>query len=503
MPPGHGIIIHSIMKTAKNKSTRVLLFASAFVLLSAIGLLWLIVIRETERKDILLEYEAYRASSAVVDEYRRDQSFTPEGDRRILGFGFYRLDGTPFERYGSAPENISLQAALWTNRQGEGGGGGGDLPGGVSATFSADKKTIRLLRYSGLQNPARMMGGLGGGAQGMGMGRGRQGLPLTPAAPDSSLAPAAPGSPAGLNGSYFVWMEYSTNSLSAEKLQFYLVAAMISLALAGLFVVLILVFRHNEDLTARELETRELVQLGEAARTLVHEIKNPLGIMRIQTAKIRRAASSPEAASLDASDDVAKDASGRRGVQLKDSADIIEAEIMRLSGLADRIREFLKSGPARRDPLDLVQFLGAFCGRYKDLADSGVSLVPEIPAEGKAMVLGDPEKLLIALDNILRNAIEAVEKLPPERKRIALKLFKRESAWAIAIIDSGEGISAETQQRMFDPFFTTKEKGSGIGLALSKRLVESFGGTLTYEGGEKGEGAVFVVALNEEKTPQR
>ncbi len=484
------------MKTAKNKSTRVLLFASAFVLLSAIGLLWLIVIRETERKDILLEYEAFRASSAVVDEYRRDQSFTPEGDRRILGFGFYRLDGTAFERYGTAPENISLQAALWTNRQ---GGSGGDLPGGVSATFSADKKTIRLLRYSGLQNPARMMGGLGGGAQGMGMGRGRQGLPSAPGTIDSPLAPSAPGSSAGLNGSYFVWMEYSTNSLSAEKLQFYLVAAMVSLALAGLFVVLILVFRHNEDLTARELETRELVQLGEAARTLVHEIKNPLGIMRIQTAKIRRAASSPEAASEAAS----SDAAGHRSAQLKDSADIIEAEIMRLSGLADRIREFLKSGPARRDPIDLVQFLGAFCGRYKDLAESGVSLIPEIPAEGRAMVLGDPEKLLIALDNILRNAIEAVEKLPPDRKRIALKLFKRENAWAIAIIDSGEGISAETQRRMFDPFFTTKEKGSGIGLALSKRLVESFGGTLTYEGGEEGEGAVFVVALNEEKTPQR
>ena len=377
--------------------------------------------------------------------------------------------------------------------RGGGNGSSSDLPGGVSATFSADKKTIRLLRYSGLQNPARMMGGLGGGAQGMGMGRGRQGL-LPPGVPDPLVPPAAPGSLSGLSGSYFVWMEYSTNSLSAERLQFYLVAAMVTAALIGLFVVLILVFRHNEDLTARELETRELVQLGEAARTLVHEIKNPLGIMRIQTAKIRRAAPPPET--------VAEDWAERRAVQLKESADIIEGEIMRLSGLADRIREFLKSGPARRDPIDLVQFLGSFCGRYRDLTESGVTLLPEIPAEGHAMVLGDPEKLLIALDNILRNAIEAVEKLPSDRKRITLKLFRRESSWAIAVIDAGEGIPAETQQRMFDPFFTTKEKGSGIGLALSKRLIESFGGTLTYEGGEKGEGAVFVVTLKEEKTFQ-
>ena len=269
---------------------------------------------------------------------------------------------------------------------------------------------------------------------------------------------------------------------------------MITAALISLFAVLIFVFRHNEDLTAREIETRELVQLGEAARTLVHEIKNPLGIMRIQTAKIRRAAPPPEAAPEGWAE--------RRAAQLKESADIIEGEIMRLSGLADRIREFLKSGPARRDPVDLVQFLDAFCGRYKDLAESGVELLPDIHANGQAIVLADPEKLLIALDNILRNAIEAIEGLPPERKKIILKLFSREGSWAIAIVDSGEGIPAETQLRMFDPFFTTKEKGSGIGLALSKRLVESFGGTLTYEGGEKGEGAVFVITLKEEKAPQ-
>jgi two-component system sensor histidine kinase HydH len=483
------------MKTIGNKSSRVLLIASALVLLSAVGLLWVIVVRETERKDLVLEYEAFRASSAIVDEYRKDQAFTPEGDERIVGFGFYKLDGSSFLRYGTAPETVSIEDELWRGRAET---GNRDLPGSVSVSFPADKKTIRLLRYSGLQNPARMMGS-GGNGPGMGMGRGRQTLSTVPGAEPGTI-PAAPGFQAALNESYFIWMEYSTDNFTSERLQFFLVAAAITLILVGLFIVLIRVFRHNEDLKAREAETRELVQLGEAARTLVHEIKNPLGIMRIQTAKIRRAASIGDMEKADGGE-----AAARRAAQLADSADIIDGEILRLSGLADRIREFLKSGPVRRESLDLVRFLNGFCGRYRDLADSGIDLEPEIPAggggEGRALVLADADKLVIALDNLLRNAIEAVEGLPEGRRRINVKLFRREASWVIAVIDSGPGVPPDVRWRMFDPFFTTKEKGSGIGLALSKRLVESFGGILAYEGGDGGSGAVFTVSLKEEKTP--
>lgn len=498
------------MKTMGNKSSRALLVASALMLLSAVGLLWVIVVRETERKDLLLEYEAFRASSAVVDEYRKDQAFTPEGDERIVGFGFYKLDGSSFQRYGSAPETISLKDELWRGRTET---GNRDLPGSVSVSISADKRTIRLLRYSGLQNPARMMGS-GGNGPGMGMGRGRQTLSTVPGA-EPGTTPAAPGFQAALSGSYFIWMEYSIGNFSPWQLQPFLMAAAITLILVVLFFVLIRVFRHNEDLKAREAETRELVQLGEAARTLVHEIKNPLGIMRIQTAKIRRAASVGDMKDGGAG---GGEAAARLAVQLADSADIIDGEILRLSGLADRIREFLKSGPARRESLDLVRFLKGFCGRYRDLADSGIELLPEIPLaamgsgegsdggrgggdEARALVLADADKLVIALDNLLRNAIEAVEGLPEGKRRINVKLFRREAFWVIAVIDSGPGVPPDVRRRMFDPFFTTKEKGSGIGLALSKRLVESFGGILAYEGGDGDLGAVFTVSLKEKKTP--
>lgn len=488
----------------KNKPARILFFTSAFVLLSIIGLLWFIVIRETERKDLLLEYDAYRASSAIVDEYRRDQTFTPASDKRVLGFGFYRLDGTAIQSYGTARESVEIPEDFLVEKPGDRSSG---LPGSVVTKFSADRKTIRLFRYSGLQNPMRMMGQDGSG---QGMGRGRQamqpaqpfpgapqqGSPAYPqGGPNPSAAPGAaePGGQgllASLNSPYFIWIEYSADGNFRERFLFFLLAGAVTLALTALFVVLAFMFKHNEELKAREMETRELVQLGEAARTLVHEIKNPLGIMRIQTAGIRRAASSIRG---DAGNTEEVKASAGR---LLDSAGTIESEILRLSDLADRIREFLKPGPANPAPLDLLPFLRKFADRYADTQASGVSLSLALPPTGgEALALADGERLTVALDNIFRNALEAVGSLPDGQKSIAIRLYPKEAGWAIAIADSGPGVPAELQKRIFDPFFTTKEKGSGIGLALSRRIVESFGGTLTYGGNEKSKGAVFVVVL--------
>lgn len=493
------------MKTARNSHSRALLFASAFVLFSAVGLLWVVVVREIQRKDLLLEYEAFRALSSLVEEYRLAETFEPDSDKKVLGFGFYRLDGSAFQRYGSAPPTIPLRDSAWRRRQGE---LGGDPFGGISASFSDDKKAIRLLRYSSPLNAGRTMGA-GSFSQGMGWRRQRQPFSAGegfPAAPNAQTAPEAPAPGAGtasqgfadgLLGPYAIWLEYSAEGFSREKIQFFLVAALISIVFTAFFAALVLVFRHNEALRIREAETRELVQLGEAARTLVHEIKNPLGIMRIQTAKIRRGAAQLQAGAQASAPDGAE-TEAAKAAHLAESADVIESEILRLSDLADRIREFLKSSPVRQEAVSLSAFLQTFCGRYRGLGESNIEFEPEIPAEVSAVVLADPEKLTIALDGLMRNAIEAVEKLPVGERRIRLKLFRKEGGWTIAVMDSGSGVAPEIRQRIFTPFFTTKEKGSGIGLALSKRLAESFGGVLAYEEGEKGS-TVFTLWIKEGK----
>lgn len=486
------------MKIAWNRSARAFLVASAAVLAVAIGLLWVVVARETGRRDLVLEYEAFRASSAALDEYRRDQSFSPENDAKIRGFGLYQLDGTAFLRYGSAPETMSTNEALRQRRQSD---RPSELPG-VSVTFSDDGASLRLIRFSGIQAAGRA--GTPGQGLGMGMGRGRnmQAPPETqlasPPAPSNPPAPPAmQGMQQAMGGSYIVWMDYSIEGFSRERAQLFIVAGVISLMLLGLYAVLIRILRRNEDLKAREAETRELVQLGEAARTLVHEIKNPLGIMRIQTAKIRRASG---AAGL-AEEGEGRAIRAKQTMQLAEAADSIDDEIVRLSGLADRIREFLKPGPLNIRALELGRFLKTFGERYRDLGEAGVELDLELPPGEAAWASADEEKLFGALDNIMRNAIEAAELQPVGDRRIALRLERRDASWVITVMDSGAGIDPESAGRIFDPFFTTKEKGSGIGLALSKRYVESFGGRLAYEGRSPLGGAAFSITIGQEKAP--
>ena len=456
----------------KNSPSRLLLAASALVLVACLGLLWLVVTRENQRRDLLLEYEAFRASSAIVDEYRRDETFTPASDAKVLGFGFYTLDGSSVRTYGKAPDSLDL-ASLPKAR--EGGSGSPGFPGNVSVSFSAGGASIRLVRSSGTGGggPGRMMGGAGGMRPGMGRSRQGQGYP-------GPVLPAAPPPPQGLSSSfsvpYYTWIEYSAKGYSMERLELRLAAVIISLALAGFYFLLLRSFRRNEALQARAIETRELIQLGEAARTLVHEIRNPLGIMRIQTAKLRRAT---------------------RAASISESAEAIEGEILRLSNLADRIRDFLKSGQAKLEPIELRDFLARFVDRYGDLGDSGIALELELPAAAAppSVAEADSDKLITALDDLLRNAIEAVAGQPEGKRRISIRLSGAERSWRLTVSDSGPGVPADVVGRIFDPFFTTKEKGSGIGLPLARSLVEACGGNLDYKGGQKGEGAVFVITL--------
>lgn len=479
-----------------NKFSLVLLLGAALVLVSALILLWTMVLREGARREMLLEYEAFRASSAVVDEYRRDQSYSAEENERVLGFGFYSYEGTALLRRGSAPERIDIQDMLLQRRQDREGLG---LPGSVSVNFKSGTKSLVLIRFSGFQNPVR-----GGGSTllplGPRMQRGRMSAPGNDSLAPESNAQGPTASPpiAAMSGNYLVWMEYSTVGFSAELLGFSLAASAISLILIALFLMLILLYRHNEVLRVREAQNRELVQLGEAARTLVHEIKNPLGIMRIQTAAIRRTVSAQAESAQHLSQNSEEQKTALQAADLSRilrSSDLIEGEILRLSGLADRIREFLQPGQVKPNRLDLKQYLELYSSRYRDSAVGAREIQAILPEEAGAWVMADEEKLTTALDNLLRNAMEAMEGIAEEERQITLRLFRRDSYWVIAVADNGRGIPPEQSKRLFDPFFTTKEKGSGIGLALAKRLVESFGAMLSYEGSDGGRGAVFSISL--------
>ena len=225
-----------------------------------------------------------------------------------------------------------------------------------------------------------------------------------------------------------------------------------------------MLMRNNARFRRRLDAQRQLVELGEAARTLTHEIKNPLSAIRLKTAILRRTAGSDATADLQ----------------------VIDDEVGRLAVLADRVSEFIRDPAGNREPIDLGPLLDALTERHNAVAVQRPAAV--------LMVRFDRERLRSVLDNLVGNAIEStVDSAPVE---VVAEVAARNVT--VRILDRGAGIAASERERVFDPFFTTKPKGSGIGLAICRRFVQAAGGTLELRP-RAGGGTVAEVTLPQER----
>ena len=231
--------------------------------------------------------------------------------------------------------------------------------------------------------------------------------------------------------------------------------------------------RNNARFRRRLDAQRQLVELGEAARTLTHEIKNPLSAIRLKTAILRRTAGANATSATDATDAIA-------------DLQVIDDEVNRLAVLADRVGEFIRDPAGNRGPIDLRPLLDALTERHPALAVQR----PDAPLT----VRFDRERLRSVLDNLVLNAIEStVDSAPVE---VVAEATARHVT--VRILDRGAGIAERERERLFDPFFTTKPKGSGIGLAICRRFVHAAGGTLELRP-RAGGGTEAVVTLPQER----
>lgn len=387
-----------------------------------LALVWAFVFRERSTRRLYAEYEVYRALTALTDMYRDPGAVMPP-DERILGFGLYRSDGTLLYQYGRAPERLSPEI----------------LQDPASARRFTDSSFI-LVRPFGMDPMRRPVPGRpdrpGGGMM----------MPLGGAA-------------------RFAYIEYGLGSFRREQRVLIAGALAITAALGAAYALLIHLYGRNLDLRDREYQNRELVQLGQAARTLAHEIKNPLGIIRVQSALLARTV----------------------GSGFEEGFRIIDEEIRRLGALVDRIRDFLKSGEGRPESVELREFLEGWARRY------GGKVRLEDPVPEGTTVRIDRGRLTDILDNLARNALESMEERADETPVEVLGSVKRGQA-VVAVQDRGPGVDPGDEPRLFEPFFTTKETGTGIGLALSSKWARTAGGTLSYRPREGG-GAVFELRL--------
>lgn len=230
---------------------------------------------------------------------------------------------------------------------------------------------------------------------------------------------------------------------------------------------------QSERIIAIEEQLRrseKLSTLGEMAAVLAHEIRNPLGSIR-GTAEILR-------------DDY------RPG---DPKHEFIEIQIKETERLNHVVEDFLRM--ARQQPVDLrdcsirEELETIVTLVTKDAADRGIALRLE-PYEEPAIIRGDGEKLRQAFLNIIINALQATT----TGGSVSIVLDKIESGFEIRFRDNGSGIAPDNLQRIFEPFYTTKTDGTGLGLAVTRKIIESHGGTLNIES-DTGRGTTVSVRL--------
>jgi two-component system sensor histidine kinase HydH len=412
--------------------------AGVLVLALAVSL-WALTLRERANKRLYLEYEVHKSLTSLSD-LQRVQTLDEDDLRNVLAFGLYAADGSVITSYGNAPRIMDIIG-----------------PNTAPSRFMLGEASVVLMRALGGELPGRRMM--------MGTDRsGRMRSQPTPLPP-----PAGPDSQSRVPA--YSYIEISTVGFRTEEFMSLVVATAATAALAGLWVVIVAMNRRYALSKVREARDRELVELGQAARTIAHEIKNPLGVIRIQCGILRKGASEATVSGLA----------------------VIDDEAQRLAELADRIRRFLKSGGEGVMPVQARRYLSDFVARYAGTIDADLEM------DDSVVVAIDESRMTEALDNIVTNAIEAgaggVEKPRIEVRVKAHRLY-------VSILDRGPGVEPLDAGRIFEPFFTTKTRGSGLGLALARKNVEAFGGTVTYADRPNG-GSIFTVTLPLEKPDQQ
>ncbi len=226
--------------------------------------------------------------------------------------------------------------------------------------------------------------------------------------------------------------------------------------------------RAQESLVRAE----KLAAVGQVAAGISHEIDNPVGII-LGHAQLLREDMTPD------------------DPRIEDVETII-AESRRCRRITGSLLGLARSGSSRMAPVDLSAVIGEVgrsLGVQKTFAEIQWSFdLPRTPV----VVCGDEDQLRQVLVNLVLNAAQAME----GKGLLEISLREVEQGWTLQVDDDGPGIENVNLERIFDPFYSTKERGegTGLGLAVSRKLVEEHGGRI-HAGRHDGGGARFTIFL--------
>ena len=241
--------------------------------------------------------------------------------------------------------------------------------------------------------------------------------------------------------------------------------------------------RNNAELESRHRMT-ELAHVnrqataGEMSSSITHELNQPLGTILTNTETAELILSSP-------SPDLS---------ELKEILADIRRDDVRASEVIRRMRSFLLRAPFEAKNIDINDTMRQVFDFLSVQASARNVAMYLNPSPEPLRVEGDPVQLQQVILNLIVNSMDAMAAMPYGRTVIGRTEMNGASSAVISISDSGPGIPPEKLNEVFDPFFTTKKQGMGIGLSISRTIVQAHKGRIWAEN-QTGGGAVFHLSL--------
>ena len=238
--------------------------------------------------------------------------------------------------------------------------------------------------------------------------------------------------------------------------------------------------RGKRELEEKLQRAERSALTGRIAAGIAHEIRNPLSFINLTVDYVR--------------DRFAPKEEGPRAdyTQLMDN---VKGEIARLNHMVSDFLNFGRPARLKLRELDAHELLKEVEGLVRAKAEQQGVSVTVAAAEGEARFQCDAEQLKTCFSNLAINAVQAMT----EGGALTLRFSPQTDSILFEVEDNGPGIAPDVLAQIFEPYFSTKETGIGLGLALTRKLIEDHGGQITVRS-EVGKGTVFTVILPREAT---
>ena len=216
--------------------------------------------------------------------------------------------------------------------------------------------------------------------------------------------------------------------------------------------------------TNKLMQAERLSAIGEISARLAHDLRNPLTVIK-GTVEIVKA----------------KSKNGDNSFSEK-QIEMMERAVARMANQIDDVLDFVKIQTLHTTRNSILDTISLSVAKIKKSAELSINIVGE-----NIESVYDADKLEVVLDNIIMNAVEANN----ERGEVSIRIIDGNNEIIIEVEDAGSGVPQELMTKIFEPLFTTKQRGTGLGLASCKRIVEQHGGSISV----KTKPSIFSIKL--------